>query len=927
MDGYQLDEAVRMLRAAIATGVSVQKTLELFPEEYRQVIFTKYSLENQEIIRVEVAVLHNKARRSWQPKTNDGIAWRKLKQYLIDHIGRTQDELDSLDHATDKILEQLADPNEEGDNLEPVKGLVIGYVQSGKTANYTALAAKAFDSGYKIVIVLSGIHKSLRRQTQIRMNDELGIPGSGKARISAKNFPPVAVDPITSMTNEDLDYGDAQYTGVSSHVLQGKVLFVVKKNTAVLERLITWLGESERVEHSTLIIDDEADQASINTGGNRYESDDPLLDQAAVLDHDVSNPDEPEEAPAVINSKVRRLVKLFRNVSYVGYTATPYANVFIDHEAVDKVAGDDLYPKDFILSLPKPLGYFGPEELFEQDLQSELDGEGPSLASKVIEIVPDLEVGQLHDLLTNPNVDETRHNELPESLKRAIRTFVLATAAYCSAKGQDNPTALLIHTTSSKGLQNILSGLVEKHLRVMQREWRYDSEVAEGVWRESWEAFATTLDGSDYPHKYEDIYVQLDRLLSQFGEVNVLTLNSDSTDELDYQYQPFGASIVVGGNKLSRGLTIEGLLISYFTRKATDPKADTLTQMGRFFGHRKPTIALSRIFTTTELRTSFQEIALVEASLRDDIKRYEKLNLRPIDFAPRVLRRAHLMPTARNKMGVASEHGNSYAGELIQTSSFPDDSINVPSEWGEISRLEKNFKATCSLVSSLGDPEITGSADSASKLVWRNVGVHQIVNYLKSYSGVDDATRFVPARILAYIEDLIKGQETPELTNWTVVIIGKESAKESGSESFGMNWNVGRITRALDAHSLSSIGTLVTPLGLSTLKDGSIRFRGDELEDISKEEIESLVQPGLRLEEFRPGVRALRDKENGLLLIYPVSPDSIGTTPGKNNIKKLGEALFKTGNPMTVVGLAMVFPSSDVEIKPFYQGKAGNNNG
>jgi hypothetical protein len=231
------------------------------------------------------------------------------------------------------------------------------------------------------------------------------------------------------------------------------------------------------------------------------------------------------------------------------------------------------------------------------------------------------------------------------------------------------------------------------------------------------------------------------------------------------------------------------------------------------------------------------------------------------------------------------------------------------------------------LVSSLGDPEITGSADSASKLVWRNVGVHQIVNYLKSYSGVDDATRFVPARILAYIEDLIKGQETPELTNWTVVIIGKESAKESGSESFGMNWNVGRITRALDAHSLSSIGTLVTPLGLSTLKDGSIRFRGDELEDISKEEIESLVQPGLRLEEFRPGVRALRDKENGLLLIYPVSPDSIGTTPGKNNIKKLGEALFKTGNPMTVVGLAMVFPSSDVEIKPFYQGKAGNNNG
>jgi hypothetical protein len=729
------------------------------------------------------------------------------------------------------------------------------------------------------------------------------------------------------MTNEDLDYGDAQYTGVSSHVLQGKVLFVIKKNTAVLERLILWLGENEKVEQPTLIIDDEADQASVNTGGNRFDSDSQDSEQPVDSDTDTANPDEPEEPPAVINSKVRRLVKLFRNVSYVGYTATPYANVFIDHEAVDRVAGDDLYPKDFIISLPKPLGYFGPEELFEQDLDAELAGEGVSLASKVIEIVPDLEVGQLNDLLTDPKIDETRHNELPDSLKRAIRTFIVATAAFCSAKGQDNPTALLIHTTSSKDLQTTLSGLVEKHIRVLQREWRYDSEVADREWRETWRVFSTTLDSSDYSNKYEEVYDQLDRLLSHFGEVNVLTLNSESADELDYQYQPFGASIVVGGNKLSRGLTIEGLLTSYFTRKSSDPKADTLTQMGRFFGHRKPTIALSRIFTTTDLRTSFQEIALVEASLRDDIKRYEKLNLRPIDFAPRVLRRAHLMPTARNKMGVASEYGNSYAGELIQTSSFPDDSVKVESEWGDISRLEKNYRATTDLVGRLGNPEITGPPNSASKIVWRNVDVQEIISFLKSYSGVDDATRFAPARILAYVEDLIKSPTAPEITNWTVAIIGKEPSKENGYESFGAGWKIGRITRALDAHSLSSIGTLVTPLGLSTLRDGTIKFRGDELEDLSIEKIQSLVQPGLRLEDFRPGVRALRDKENALLLIYPVTPDSIGTTKGKDNTTTLGGALFKETKAITVVGLALVFPTSEVEIKPYYQGKAGNAHG
>jgi hypothetical protein len=902
-----------MVRASVAIGIDIQQVLQLIDEPCRDKVFGIYAEQNQEISRVPPVVLHNKARRDWEFRSSEGVAWRKLKQYLIDFRGRTESEVDSLDQATDRILEQLADPNEFGEDLPPVKGLVIGYVQSGKTANYTALSAKAFDAGYKVVIVLSGIHRSLRRQTQIRMNDELGIANNFGQRITSRNFGPDTIEPITSMTSEDLEFGDSQYSGVSRSVIQGKVLFVVKKNTAVLERLILWLGEQQKVEVPCLIIDDESDQASINTGGNRGEiSDSP----------DLSNPDEPEEPPAVINSKVRRLVNLFANVSYVGYTATPYANVFIDHQAVDRAAGEDLYPKDFIVSLSKPAGYFGPEELFEEVISDGEDGD-LSLSSKVIEIVPASEVQELNDLLEDPIFPDSRMVELPASLVSAIKNFILATAVLCTIKGRNIATAFLVHTTPSKIAQNILSELIEKYIRFLQREWRYDQEVSRPMWELEWEKFSVGFGASSpYSLTFEEIFEELDRLLVRFGEINILTLNSDSPDELDYQYQPYGASVVIGGNKLSRGLTIEGLLVSYFTRKASDPKADTLTQMGRFFGHRKPIVDISRIYTTQELNKAFQEIALVEAALRNDIRRYEREGLRPIDFGPRVLKRASLMPTARNRMGVAAQHGRTYSGELVQTSSFPDGRATVERNGMNVNRLQKNYLVTSEFITKLAEISAPSLGQNSSTMIWQDVNSGEVLNFLGQYAGVEDATRFVPAHLCAYIRDLNESALSPELSSWTVAVIGREPTSAMGSESFGSNFSVGRINRAIDKDSPNSIGTLVTPLSIRKSMNG-ISIRGDELADLERASLELLYEEGMDLAEFRSLVRSSRPNDRGLLMIYPISPDSFGSSEGKKT-EPIGNLLGIEANPCTVVGVALVFPNSDVELKPYWQGSAGN---
>ena len=907
-----LAEEVRFLRSGLNRGLAPDVLLGAHPEHIQEQIWEEYrqqELDVQQIIRP--AILEDAPRRKpWNDTFNsaEGIYWSRLYEFLQVHKGRSPSEVASLDEASDEILFRLGDPKEIGPGLEKVRGLVIGYVQSGKTANYTALVAKAFDAGYKAVFVLTGIHNSLRRQTQIRLNDELGLVGSTTHRLTAdavKRLP--SADKIITMTSEELLSGDFS-ANISNHLLQtSRCLFVTKKNKSVLERLNNWLSDVKDVP--ALIIDDEADQASVNTAGNRvqYVEEEGESDLTDAAKEDIS--------PTAINGEIRKLVSKFHNVSYVGYTATPYANVFIQHDAEDAVVGDDLYPRDFIVSLPKPKGYFGPEEFFGTAVTDE-EGPDPSISDEVIRIVPEEEIQAFSEIKSHP---EKPSDNIPLSLQAAVADFLLALAARKAEGHESKPGTMLVHVSHRAEEQKELRDALDSYIRDLRAKWRFQRGKASEYWLGEWSRFAGRHHDSLGSYSFDVISEFLELWLSQYSTLEVMLFNHLSQDELDYEANPTLTAIVVGGNKLSRGLTLEGLLVSYFVRSSSAPKADTLTQMGRFFGYREAVFHLTRIYTTHQLRSDFREISLVENSLRKEILRYSLSGKTPNDFAPRVLRRARLLPTAKNKMQSASLASVSYSGDLVQTTSFPSKSQRCRCD-RHPSALEHNDAITAKFLEKLTDAQEDRSAPERNRILFPNVEVSKVLEYLDDYQVVSGATRFSVEYLTRYIRDLNESQ-TPELTNWDVALVGRSNEPELGSFGEKRAWEIGRIQRALANDSSNSIGSLINPLNL---KDGS----GDELLGMTPEQINEakLLTKDLRFKNA-DALRTVRHPGKGLLCIYPISPASIGRTDGKDRTRTLGEALgLKNDQTVTVVGLSIVFPHSndDQSGREYWVGTAGH---
>lgn len=910
----QLDVWARWIEQSIAMQIGdYEMLLAAIPAEYRQQVLDRVQLNLEPVL--PVGPKGKRTRRDWQDSfdSSQGRHWLNLRSYLFDALGREASEVTQLDKASDKVLYLLGDPKERGSNLDKVKGLVVGYVQSGKTGNYTALIAKAYDAGYQNVIVLTGIHNSLRRQTQLRLDVELGLVESTEERISASKYGQLSgAESITRITNEELLHGDFRYSTIDSNLIaKGKSLSVTKKNVFVLTKLTEWLGNSA-LDVPTLIIDDEADQATVNTRGGvqklEYES------------FEGDNPSDLDRDPTEINKLVRTLLLKFNNVSYVGYTATPYANVFIPFNETHSVIQDDLYPKDFILSLPKPKGYMGPEEFFGSAITG---AEPDEESSKLIEIVPPEEAKRLENL---PRAVEGSPDELPETLRKAIRQFLLAAAAKRTAEGKPDPSSMLIHASHLKDKQKQLAEHVEIFVNTLTESWRYFRESALGTWSQVWDDFLSEMDGVRYKFEFEAIVPALNELLGKYSRIPVLLLNYSSDDELDYERDPHLNAIIVGGNKLSRGLTLKGLLVSYFVRKTSAPKADTLTQMGRFFGYRRNVVDITRLYTTDELRDSFISISLVEESLRREIEDFERDGRLPKDYAIRVRRRAGLMPTSANKMRAAKAGGTSYSGDLVQTTSFPGFGELASKKLGHKPKTLANIEITSTfaqeLLSKYGSPIAIGTkvptsfgANVRAQVRWEGVSYKDVLSLLDSYSVVVGATRFISGSIRQYIKELAENPNGgQELTTWTVAIAGRIPDRTLGTESFGTSMEFGRVERSLVNGSDSSIGVLVSPLNI-------YERRGDELLDFSDSEYAEL-RAKMEATPNPQSWRALRDTrpcERGLLVIYPISPASKGQNQteskrGKRSDISLGESLLNSDNQdLTIVGLALSFPSSKID--------------
>jgi len=894
-----LDRYLRAVRTLIDTlGVTLADALDMarVPVDLREQVRIRYEEETALPIRRANVLSGTGGPRPWfqQWDPSTGYYWLRQRQYLIDRLGWNQADIGSLDDATDRILSHLEDPRPTGPVEFDVRGLVMGYVQSGKTANFCALAAKAADAGYKLVIILSGIHNSLRLQTQRRIDKALGIDPTGVPEPE----PGRRWIALTQRT----PHGDFRAGSIDANVLQGNehVILVCKKNASVLRRLTRWMENRAPASLPVLIIDDEADQASINTGGNRP----PIQEETDLAPDDLDNPQATEDEldPSVINGLIRTLVRSFRRVSYVAYTATPFANVLINHLAIDRDVFQDLYPRDFIAALPRPNGYTGAERLFGREaLPGEQDGQ-PGL--DIIDLVPEHEA----DLLTPRGHDvDTYDPVIYASMRTAFLDFVLATAARIQRAPGDVPATMLIHTHHRKPVQNRLGERLRTFVSEVRQSWRYDRASIRPELVDRWNtAFRPVIASVDMSRDvaFDAIEEQVDRFFRD--AVPVLVLNSDSTDILDYEADPNLKAVVVGGNRLSRGLTLEGLLVSFYVRRTE--YFDALMQMGRWFGYRESYVDLTRIWTTEELSGWFRDLALAEEELRREIVRYERENLTPLDFGPRIRSHPAMMITAQNKMGSARIVWQNYSEYMLQSTAFR----LTDRAW-----LQANLEAGRQLLADIGTPNHPTA--TTTRPVWSGVPWQTVDAFLARYRFDPRGSHDMNA-IRQYLQLQI-GQD--ELIEWVIAMPGLAALDNRlGSEPLlsvrGMPVN--RISRTRLRNKPYDIGTLVNPATL-----GGAPGSGDEEVALTADQTAAARAGVDEAGSFPRALRRQRSPREGVLLLYPISPES---RPRAGTQSRLPLFDDPARDGLTVLGIALVFPHSvsDVAIE-YVVGSVGGEGG
>lgn len=547
----------------------------------------------------------------------------------------------SLSYVSTSILGHLQDPGSEGSWNR--RGLVIGHVQSGKTANYIGLVAKAADAGYKLIIVIAGIHNNLRKQTQERIDE--GFVGRSS---DPNNRVPIGVGllnsdyphPITLTTiHNDFYRQIANQIGLGVRDRGKPVVLVIKKNVSILKALHRWLKEMNTPggglisDVPVLLIDDEADNASINTN-------------------------KPDLDPTATNRMIRQILGLFTKSCYVGYTATPFANIFINPENYESDVYKDLFPRDFIYCLDAPNTYFGPEKVFLDDATSEI----------FTEAITDCE-----DYIPWSHKKDHIVTELPPSLYRALHQFVVARAIRNLRGHSHKHCSMMINVSRFVAVQKTVRMLIsqyEKKLRDAVQAYYAMPEDVSG--KNQYMAALKAVFENDFSgcgHAWPEVKKTL---WSVFDSLRLYVVNSKTDEALDYKkYERDGhglTAIAVGGLSLSRGLTIEGLCVSYMYRNTR--MYDTLMQMGRWFGYRPDYEDLCRIHLSPDSINWYAHIAEASEELRQQIKRMRRDGLSPRQFGLYV--RSHpdsLLITAPNKMRNAQSvvvKGN-FSGDLRES--------------------------------------------------------------------------------------------------------------------------------------------------------------------------------------------------------------------------------------------------------------------
>lgn len=849
-----------------------------------------------------VAWLEAERKKNW-------TYWQRYSEYMEARIPWTA--LDALDLATDEVLSQLEDPTREG--AWDRRGMVVGHVQSGKTGNYTGLICKAADAGYKIIIVLAGLHNNLRAQTQIRLDEGF----LGFATIAdADELPAVGVGLIdkdlsvrpNAATNRS-DKGDFN-TVIASRMNispeQRPWLFVVKKNKTVLELLLHWIRNrvANHVDPETgrrlvtnlplLVIDDESDHGSVDTGED-------IVDEFGAPDL--------EHEPKTINRLIRSILHHFSRKAYVGYTATPFANIFIHDRGETKEHGPDLFPSAFITSLAAPSNYVGPGRVFGSASSTPED----------LPMVRPLSDDEFQTWMTPRHKNGYRplwkgEDRVPDSLAEAIRSFVYACTVR-KLRGQGGKhSSMLIHVTRFTSVQNAVVTQVTDYVRDLKGRYTRGIELAEleaFMCKEYEETFlpgmqrvrSALVEGEvleDF--SWADIRSVLPDVLS---DIRVREINGSAKEALDYaENDVTGLKVIaIGGDKLARGLTLEGLCTSYFLRTAR--MYDTLMQMGRWFGYRDGYLDVCRLYTSHEMVEWFGHIADAAEELRQEFDNMVAAGATPKQFGLRVKSHSVLTVTSRAKMRNARAMQLTYSGDLLQTIVFPNRKDDITA----------NFKAGDRFIAELGPSKdlnlqlFVPAGQKWNGHLWRDVPALSIISFLREYKTHPASFRIMSPLIADFIEEMNKGRE---LTSWTVALIGKDSGPDDKPRIVGgCSVNMLERKRTTEHEDRYSIKTLISPRDQAidlteaewqaALELSQKTWRNDTDRNEGKVPPSEPRGPQIRrvLGEGVAEAGIPPRRERGLLMIYLLDPEGAGVDD------------LKHADP--VVAWAISFPSSTSE--------------
>jgi hypothetical protein len=837
--------------------------------------------------------------------------WRRYSEYMEAQIPWTA--LDALDVATDDVLGQLEDPLREG--AWDRRGLVVGHVQSGKTSNYTGLICKSADAGYKIIIVLAGLHNNLRSQTQIRLDEGF----LGFATIAdADDLPAVGVGLIDNDINvrpnaatnrsEGGDFNTALAARMNVSPEQRPWLFVVKKNKTVLERLLHWIrnrvanytdpitGQKIVTNLPLLMIDDESDHGSVDTGED-------------VVD-EFGNPDL-EHEPKTINRLIRSILHHFSRKAYVGYTATPFANIFIHDRGTTQEYGPDLFPSAFITNLAAPSNYVGPGRVFGS-------------ASDTPENLP--LVRPLQDVEFQTWIPPKHKNghaprwkgedKLPDSLAEAIRSFIYACAVR-KLRGQGSKhSSMLIHVTRFTSVQNSVVNQVSEYVRTLKGKYNRGIQLAETELAMKHEYESVFKPGME---KIRDALTQ-DEILNDFtwdeirsvipeiiSDIRIKEINGTAKDVLEYaENENTGIKVIaIGGDKLARGLTLEGLCTSYFLRTAK--MYDTLMQMGRWFGYRDGYLDVCRLYTSREMVEWFGHIADAAEELRQEFDNMVAAGATPKQFGLRVKSHSILTVTSRAKMRNARAMQLTYSGDLLQTIVFPNRKDEISANFNAADHFIKSMGQS----TDLGDQQYVVDGQKWNGHLWRSIPAINVISFLKEYKTHSASFRIMSPLIADFIEEMNKGNE---LTSWTVALIGKESGPDDKLKYVGgCPINMIFRKRTVEHADRYSIKTLISPRDqaidlteeqwLAALELSQKTWRNDSERNDGKEPPSEPRGPQIRhiLGEGAINRDIPPRRDRGLLMLYLLDPEGAGIDELKDSVP--------------IVAWAISFPSSSSDRK------------